>query len=46
VESLAGSLGVPAASIRIISGAADRRKQVRVGGITRQAVLDRLGKLL
>jgi len=46
IESLAESLGVPAASVRIISGAAERRKQVEVRGISREAVLDRLGELL
>jgi len=45
VESLAGFLGVPVTSVRIVSGATGSRKRVRVQGITRQAVLDRLGGL-
>jgi uncharacterized protein (TIGR00251 family) len=43
---LAEALGVPVASIRIISGASQARKRVRIRGITKKAVLDRLGELL
>jgi uncharacterized protein len=46
IESLAGVLGVPAASVRIVSGATQTRKRVKVGGITRAAVLQALGRFL
>jgi uncharacterized protein (TIGR00251 family) len=46
IESLAGALGVPAASVQILSGDAQPRKRVRVEGITREAVLRALGRFL
>ncbi len=42
--SLARVLGVPASSVQVISGATQPRKRVRVEGITRQEVLERLGQ--
>jgi len=42
IESLALAMGIPAASVRIISGATQSRKRVRLEGITREAVLKRL----
>jgi len=44
--SLARVLGVPVSSVQIISGATRSRKRVRVGGITREAVLQALGQFL
>jgi uncharacterized protein (TIGR00251 family) len=38
-ESLAGALGIRAASVRIVSGATQSRKRVRVEGISREEVL-------
>ena len=46
VESLAGALGVEAASVRIVSGATRSRKRVRVEGIARSDVLRILEGLL
>jgi uncharacterized protein (TIGR00251 family) len=46
IGEVAEALGVPAASVRILSGAAHPRKQVRVEGIAREAVLERLGSFL
>ena len=44
IESLVRILGVPAASVRVMSGATQSRKRVRVEGVTRQEVLERLGQ--
>ncbi|MDD1662885.1 MAG: DUF167 domain-containing protein [Methanomicrobiales archaeon] len=46
IDSLAMVLGVPAASVQIVSGATQARKRVRVTGITRATVLKALGRLL
>ena len=46
IERIAGALGIPATSIRIISGSAQPRKRVRVEGITRETVLERVGSFL
>jgi uncharacterized protein (TIGR00251 family) len=46
MESLARLLGVPVTSVVIVSGATQSRKRVRVGGITRAAVLQVLGRFL
>jgi len=46
IESLAAALGIPVSSVRIISGATHSRKRVRLGGITREAALQILGRLL
>jgi uncharacterized protein (TIGR00251 family) len=46
VESLAGALGIPAASVQIISGATHSRKRVRVEGMTREDVLILLRRTL
>ena len=46
VESLAGALGVPAASVQMLSGATQSRKRVRIQGITKDAVLCILGQLI
>ncbi|HVP25187.1 MAG TPA: DUF167 domain-containing protein [Methanomicrobiales archaeon] len=46
IETLARALGIPAGSIRIISGETQSRKRVRVGDITREAVLHVLGQAL
>ena len=46
MESLAAVLGVPVSSVEILSGATQSRKRVRVAGITRDAVLVTLGRLL
>ena len=45
VESLAKVLGVPAASVEIISGSTQGRKRVRVRGVPGDAVLQALGRL-
>jgi len=42
IESLAESLGIPAASVRILSGATQSRKRVRIEGMTKEVVLERL----
>ena len=44
IESLGRILGVPAASVQVIAGATQSRKRVRVEGVTRQEVLERLGQ--
>jgi len=46
MESLARELGVPVSSVEILSGATQSRKKVRVGSITRAAVLRSLGRLI
>ena len=46
MESLAEYLGVPAGSVHIISGTTQSRKRVRVKGLSREAVLVRLGRIL
>ncbi len=46
VETLAETLGVPAASVTILSGATRSRKRVRVEGIDRETVIGRLSRLL
>ena len=43
-ESLARSLGVPGGWVQVISGTTQSRKRVKVEGITRQEVLERLGQ--
>lgn len=40
VKLLAGELGVPASSVRVVAGAAARRKTIAVDGMT-QSALDR-----
>ena len=44
IESLGRILGVPTALVQVISGATQSRKRVRIEGITRQEVLERLGR--
>jgi len=44
IESLGRILGVPAASVQVVSGAKLSRKRVRIEGIVRQEVLERLGQ--
>lgn len=46
IGSLATALGVPVASVTLLSGATQSRKRVRVEGITRDAVLRVLGQVL
>ncbi len=46
IESLGRILAVPSASVQVISGATQSRKRVRIEGITRREVLERLGPLL
>jgi uncharacterized protein (TIGR00251 family) len=46
IGSLATALGVPVASVSILSGATQPRKRVRVKGITRDAVLRVLDQVL
>ena len=46
IESLAMALGVPVASVTLLSGATQPRKRVRVEGNTRDAVLRVLGQVL
>ena len=46
MESLARELGVPVSSVEILSGATQPRKKVRVGSITRAAVLQSLDRLI
>jgi hypothetical protein len=41
-ESLARVLGVPTTSVQVITGATQSRKRVRIDGITRGEVLERL----
>jgi len=42
--SLARILGVTTSSVQVISGATQSRKRVRIEGMTRQEVLERLGQ--
>jgi uncharacterized protein (TIGR00251 family) len=44
IESLGRILEVPASSVQVISGATQSRKRVRIVGITRREVLERLGQ--
>jgi hypothetical protein len=44
IESLALAFGIPASSVRILSGATQPRKRVRLDGITREAALGLLGR--
>jgi uncharacterized protein (TIGR00251 family) len=46
VEVIARSFGVPAGSVGILSGATRARKRVQVGGVTREAALVLLRRLL
>ena len=46
VESLAEVLGIPVASVTVVSGATRSRKRVRAEGITLQEAIDRLGRYL
>jgi uncharacterized protein (TIGR00251 family) len=46
VESLACAFGIPVASVQILSGVTQSRKRIRIGGITKEAVLLVLGQLL
>jgi uncharacterized protein len=46
IESVAGALRIPAASVQIIAGATQSRKRVRVEGISKGEVFERLGGLL
>jgi hypothetical protein len=46
VEVLAQAFGIPAGSVQIISGATKSRKRVKVEGMTREAVLERLGRIV
>jgi uncharacterized protein (TIGR00251 family) len=43
IQLIAERLGVPASSVRILSGATSSQKRVLVAGMNRQQVLDRLG---
>ena len=43
IERIAGALGIPAPSVRIISGSARPMKRVRIRGITRETFLERVG---
>ncbi|MGA2933872.1 MAG: DUF167 domain-containing protein [Methanomicrobiales archaeon] len=45
-ESIARILGVPSSSVQVVSGATQSRKRVRIDGITREEVLERLGQFL
>ena len=45
IESLVRILGVPAASVQVVTGATQSRKRVRIEGVTRQVVLESLGRL-
>ena len=45
IESLGLILGVPSASVQVISGATQSRKRVKIEGVTRQVVLESLGRL-
>jgi uncharacterized protein (TIGR00251 family) len=45
-ECLARILRVPTTSVQIITGATQSRKRVRMEGITRQEVMERLGQFL
>jgi len=44
IESLGRILGMPAASVQVIAGSTQSRKRVRIEGVTRQEVLERLGQ--
>lgn len=44
VEVIARSFGIPAASVRIISGATQSRKRVKIEGMTKEAALVLLGR--
>ncbi|HXW99403.1 MAG TPA: DUF167 domain-containing protein [Methanomicrobiales archaeon] len=46
VESLAELLGVPTKSVQIVSGSSRSRKQVKLEGVSRDQVLERLGRFL
>ena len=46
IESVARAFGLPRASVHLISGAAQHRKRVRITGLSREAVLEGLGRLL
>ena len=46
IEGLAGALGVPTASVRILAGATQSRKRVRIEGIKKDTVLGVLGQIL
>ena len=46
IESLGRILRVPAASVQVIAGTTQSRKRVRIEGVTRQKVLERLGQFL
>ena len=43
VRFLAGRLGVPRAAVTITAGRTGRRKDIAVAGLTRAAIVDRLG---
>lgn len=44
IESLGRILGVPAASVQVVTGATQSRKRVKIEGVTKQVVLERLGQ--
>ncbi|MEY4692421.1 MAG: hypothetical protein RIT19_2746 [Verrucomicrobiota bacterium] len=46
IRLLAGILGVPRGSVRILRGASGRRKQVLVSGVTMARVLEGLGPFI
>jgi uncharacterized protein (TIGR00251 family) len=46
IESLARILGVPASSVQVIAGTTQSRKRVRIEGITKQEVVERLGQVV
>jgi uncharacterized protein (TIGR00251 family) len=46
IESLGRILGVPVASVQVVSGATQSRKRVKIERITRPEVLERLGQFL
>jgi hypothetical protein len=44
IDSLGRILGVPAASVQVIAGATQSRKRVRIEGITKNEVTEKLGQ--
>ena len=46
MQVIARAFGIPAGSVQILSGATHARKRVRVGGVTREAALVLLGRIL
>jgi hypothetical protein len=46
IDVMARTFGVPAGSVRITSGATRSRKRVRIEGLTREAAIVLLGRIL